>query len=101
MKNTIHHLRGLPIKERRHILHVSMIIASILVFGLWTMTLKHNLKSAETQIELERSARPFVEFGSQLAGSYNAVIEENANTISENTNDNVIQLKSTTENGQR
>ncbi|MFN4181194.1 MAG: hypothetical protein ACK4FA_00650 [Candidatus Paceibacteria bacterium] len=101
MKNTIHRLRNLPIKERRHILHVSMIVFSLLVFGLWTMTLKHNLKTAETQIELERSARPFVEFGSQLAGSYNAVIEDNAKSISENTGINVIQLKSTTENGQR
>ncbi|MFM7088942.1 MAG: hypothetical protein ACKOW9_05445, partial [Candidatus Paceibacterota bacterium] len=100
MRKTIHRLRDLPIKERRHILHMSMMVLSVIVFSLWTLTLKHNLKTAETQIELERSARPFVELGSQLAGSYNAVLNATENNPS-NITDNVIELKSTIENGQR
>ena len=93
-------LRDLPIKEKRHILHMSMMVLSVVVFSLWTLTLKHNLKNAETQIELERSARPFVELGSQLAGSYNAVVGATENNPT-NIANNVIELKSTIQNGQR
>lgn len=94
----IQSLRDLPIKDRRNILHFSMFVFGLIVFGLWTLTLKQNLQTAETQIELERSAKPFVNFGNQMAGTYNAI----TNQFSDGQGDqSVIELKSTIENGQR
>ncbi len=98
MINFVHKLRGLPIKERRNILHFSMIVLSLIVFGLWTLTLQHNLNSTEAQIQLQRSMKPFEDLSSQVAGTYDAFNESNEDNINQK---NIINLKSTIENGQR
>lgn len=101
MRKTVNKLRDLPIKERRTILHFSMIVFSFIVFGLWTMTLRYDFQSPETKIELEQSAKPFVEFGSQVAGSYSAFQESTSATDYGSSNtENVTELKSTLENGE-
>ncbi|MBS3904039.1 MAG: hypothetical protein KGZ39_08635 [Simkania sp.] len=77
-----------------------MIAFSFVVFGLWTLTLRYDFQSPETKIELQQSAKPFVEFGSQVAGSYSAFKESTTATDFGNTG-NVTELKSTLENGER
>lgn len=99
MRKTVDKLRGLPIKERRTLLHFSMIVCSLIVFGLWTLTLRYDFQSPETKAELEQSAQPFVEFGSQMAGTYNALKESN-NTGDLNDAGTVTELKSIFENGE-
>lgn len=100
MRKAINKLRDLPIKERRTVLHLSMIAFSFVVFGLWTLTLRYDFQSPETKIELEQSTRPFVEFGSQMAGSYNA-LKDSSEAGGFTYSDDVNQLKSTLENGEK
>lgn len=99
MKNTVDKLRRLPIKERRSLLHFAMICCSLIIFGLWTLTLRHDLQSPETQAKLRQSAEPFVDLGGQMAGSYNAFQSDNSSAEFSN---GINQLQSTIEdNAQR
>jgi hypothetical protein len=76
-----------------------MIVCCLIVFGLWTLTLSYDFRSPETRAELQQSAKPFVEFGSQVAGSYNAFKESNKTNI-QNSDGIVTELRSTLENGE-
>ncbi|OGI57618.1 hypothetical protein A3B85_02480 [Candidatus Nomurabacteria bacterium RIFCSPHIGHO2_02_FULL_37_13] len=59
MKKIIHHLRKQPEQVRRHILHISIIIAGIIMLSLWVYSLGENFSNADTQKKLEQNLKPF------------------------------------------
>jgi len=53
--NTIHKLRQRPEEERRHLLHIFMFIAVILLFVLWAFSLgAGNVKQKEAKVKQDR-----------------------------------------------
>ena len=59
MKKIIHHLRKQPEQVRRHILHISIIVAGIIMLSLWVYSLGENFSNADTQKKLEQNLKPF------------------------------------------
>jgi len=59
MKKIIHHLRKQPEEVRRHILHVTTVIAGIILLALWVYSLGTNLSNPETQAQVKEDLKPF------------------------------------------
>lgn len=59
MKKIIHHLRNRSEKDRRHVLHVFVFCAGVILIMLWIYSLGRNLTSPDTKAEISRDLEPF------------------------------------------
>ncbi len=71
MKKVIHHLRKQPEEVRRHVLHLSMIVITAIMFGLWILSLGKSLGNAETADKIKEDLKPFSELKEDLVERYN------------------------------
>lgn len=75
MRKIIHKLRQKPEEERRHILHILIIIAAIIMIILWSYSLGKSFSSPETKIKVKEDLKPFSVLKDSLVGGYNSVSE--------------------------
>lgn len=67
MKKIIHHIRKQPEEIRRHILHVLIIIAAIILLFFWVYSLGTNLGNPDTQKQIRQDLKPFSVLKDNLA----------------------------------
>lgn len=77
MKKMIRHIRRQPEETRRHLLHVLMIIAAIILFSLWVYSLGTNLSNQDMQAKVKNDLNPFSALKDNLIGGYNSISEPN------------------------
>jgi len=75
MRKIIHKLRQKPEEERRHILHILIIIAAIVMIILWTYSLGKSFTSPETKIKVRQDLKPFSVLKDNLVDGYKSVSE--------------------------
>ena len=76
MRKTIHKLRQRPEEERRHILHISIIIIAIIMILLWAYSLGRNLSQPEVKEKVKQDLQPFSVLKDNLSEGYKSVSEE-------------------------
>ncbi len=59
MKKILNHIRRQPEETRKTILHFLTVFFAVVLVFLWIFSLGSNLKSEETQIKIQESAKPF------------------------------------------
>lgn len=59
MKKLIHHLRRQPEEVRRHVLHIFMFAAIVVMILLWIFSLGRNLSNPDTQLKMKQDLKPF------------------------------------------
>ncbi|HPS21291.1 MAG TPA: hypothetical protein PLO44_00565 [Candidatus Paceibacterota bacterium] len=75
MRKTIHKLRQKPEEERRHILHISIIIIAIVMILLWAFSLGKNLSQPEVKEKVKQDLQPFSVLKDNLSEGYKSVSE--------------------------
>jgi hypothetical protein len=75
MRKTIHKLRQKPEEERRHILHITVIIIAIVMILLWAFSLGSRLSKPEVKVKTKRDVQPFSVLKDSLSGGYKSVSE--------------------------
>lgn len=75
MRKTIHKLRQKPKEERRHILHISIIIIAIVMILLWSFSLGKNLSQPEVKEKVKQDLQPFSVLKDNLSEGYKSVSE--------------------------
>jgi len=75
MRKIIHKLRQKPEEERRHILHILIIIAAIVMIILWSYSLGKSFTSPETKIKVKQDLKPFSVLKDNLVDGYKSVSE--------------------------
>ena len=66
MKKIIHHLRRQPEHIRRHLLHVVIILAGIILLSLWVYSLGTNFSSAAAEVKANQSSNVFSAFKNKI-----------------------------------
>lgn len=79
MKKIIHHLRRQPEEVRRHILHITIFIAAIVMIMLWIFTLGKSLSNPDTQTKIKQDLQPFSVLKDNIVGGYNNTLNTNSN----------------------
>jgi hypothetical protein len=75
MKKTIHKLRQRPEEERRHILHITIIIIAVVMILLWAFSLGSRLSQPEVKVKAKRDVQPFSVLKDNLSEGYKSVSE--------------------------
>ena len=78
-------MRNKPEKVKRHILHVSTVVAGVLLMFIWVYSLGTSLSSPEVAVKIDNDLKPFSALKSNLISGYQSFSESNTNT-SEQTN---------------
>ncbi len=73
MKKMILNLRNKPEHVRRHVLHVSTMIAGVILILLWIYSLGATLTSPETQAKVKNDLNPFSALKANLIGGYQSI----------------------------
>ena len=77
MRKIVHKLRARPEAERRHILHISIVIAGIVMVLLWTYSLGRSISAPETKVKVKQDLKPFSVLKDNLVGGYKSVSGNN------------------------
>lgn len=75
MRKIIHKLRSKPEKERREMLHLFIIIATIVMLILWGFSLEKNFNNQETKRRLKEDVKPFKVLKDNMVDGYNTIVE--------------------------
>ena len=73
MKKIIHHLRRQPEEVKRHILHVVMVIATVILLLLWFYSLGKTLTDSSTQAKVKNDLQPLSALKGNLIDGYNSI----------------------------
>ncbi len=73
MHKIIHHLRRLPERQKRNILHISTLIFAVLLLMIWVYGLGQNFSDTDTQIKMKESLKPFNSLKENIVGGYNSL----------------------------
>lgn len=77
MKKIIHNLRQQPEEVRRHILHILIFLAIIIMIILWVFSLGKNLSNPDTQIKIKQDLKPFSVLKDNLVDGYKSTSDNN------------------------
>lgn len=77
MKKIIHHLRRQPEHVRRHVLHVTTLVAGIILLFLWVYSLGTSLANPDTQAKINSDLKPLSALKDNLIGGYKSISESN------------------------
>ena len=75
MKKIIHHLRSQPEHIKRHVLHVTTLVAGIILLFVWVYSLGTNISNPETQAKVSNDLKPFSALKDNLVGGYKSITE--------------------------
>jgi len=70
MRKIIHHLKRQPEETRRHVLHIVVFIAGIILLLLWIYSLRVSLSDSDTQIKARQDLAPFSGLKDDIVGGY-------------------------------
>ena len=76
MKKVIHHIRNIRSKseeDRRHILHITIVIAGIIMVLLWTFSLGRTITNPDTKTKIKQDLKPFSALQKDVVGSFNGI----------------------------
>ncbi len=75
MRKIIHHIRRQPEHIKIHILHISTVIAGVLLVMLWVYSLGTNFRDTETetQAKIRQEASPISALKDNIIGGYNSI----------------------------
>ncbi|MBI3305948.1 hypothetical protein HYZ82_02310 [Candidatus Nomurabacteria bacterium] len=73
MKRIIHNLRRQPEHIRRHVLHVSTMVAGVILLVLWIYSLGTNFSNPDTQTKINNDLKPFSALKDNLVGGYQSL----------------------------
>jgi len=59
MKKIIHHIRKQSKEDRRHILHILIFCAAVILILLWVYSLGATLSDSDARAEISEDLRPF------------------------------------------
>ena len=77
MKKIIHNIRRQPEEVRRHVLHLLIFLAALVMIILWVFSLEKSLTNSDTQVKMKQDLQPFNTLKDNLVGGDN-----NSNTNS-------------------
>ncbi|OGI93835.1 hypothetical protein A3A03_01670 [Candidatus Nomurabacteria bacterium RIFCSPLOWO2_01_FULL_40_18] len=80
MKKIIYNLRRQPEAVRRHILHVSTIVAGVILVLLWIYSLGTGLANPDTQTKINNDLKPLNALKANLIGGYQSITESKTDT---------------------
>ena len=75
MKRIIHKLRSHSEENRRHILHIFIVIISIIMILLWIYSLGRSISNPDTKIKIKQDLQPFSTLKDNLVDGYKSVSE--------------------------
>ena len=78
MKKIIHHMRSQSEETRRHILHVSTMVAAIVLVLLWIYSLGTNFTNPDNEAKLSDDLKPFSALKSNIIGGYQSLSQPSA-----------------------
>ncbi len=67
MRRIIHNIRRQPEQIKRHILHVSVIVAGVLLFSIWVHSLGGSFDSKVAENDLQKNVEPLSVLKNNLA----------------------------------
>ena len=67
MKKIIHHIRRQPETVKRHILHVTVLIAGVLLFFVWVYSLCQNFNDTAQKSNIKEELAPLSVLKNNLA----------------------------------
>ena len=70
MKKIIHHLRKQPEHYRRHVLHVVVFAATVILVFIWIYTLGLNFTNENTQVKLSKDLEPISVIKDNIVNGY-------------------------------
>ena len=79
MRKIIHKLRKHSEEDRRHILHIAIVIIGIIMILLWTYSLGRSIANPDTKIKMKQDLQPFSVLKDNLVGGYKSVSGQNPN----------------------
>lgn len=80
MKKIIHHIRRQPEEVKRHILHLLVIVAAIILILLWIYSLGTSLANPDTQTKVNNDLKPFATLKNNLIGGFQSIANPDLNT---------------------
>jgi uncharacterized protein (UPF0333 family) len=78
MKKLIRRLRNRPEEERRHLLHLSIIILAIILIFFWVLSLGRNLANKNTKGEMKQNLQSFSDLKNNLVDQYKNISGQNS-----------------------
>jgi uncharacterized membrane protein len=79
MKKIIHHLRRQPEEIRRHILHIFIIGAAVILLFFWVYSLGTSLANPDTQTQMSNDLKPFSALKDNMVNGYKSISEPQVN----------------------
>lgn len=73
MRKIIHNIRRQPEHVKEHILHISTVVAGIVLVMLWIYSLGTNLRDTDTQAKIKQEASPISAFKDNIIDGYNSI----------------------------
>ena len=68
MRKIIHHLRKQPEETRRHLLHLLIFVAAIIMIMLWVFSLSRSFSNPDNQIKMKQDLQPFSTLKDNITG---------------------------------
>jgi hypothetical protein len=75
MKKIINNLRQQPEEVRKHVLHVTTFVVTVLLFFVWVFTLGRTLSSAENKANMQTELEPISTMTDNFINGYNSLVE--------------------------
>jgi hypothetical protein len=73
MRKIIHHLRRQPEHVRRHVLHISTIIAGVILILLWVYSLGANFNNPDIEAKMSNDLEPLSALKDNIVGGYQSL----------------------------
>ncbi len=77
MRKLIHHLRKQSEEVRRHILHILIILAAVIMIILWIFSLEKSLTNPDTQVKIKQDLEPFSVLKDNIVDGYKSTSDIN------------------------
>ncbi len=77
MKKIIHHIRKQPEETRRHILHITIVVAGVILLFLWVYSLGASFADEDARTRTENDLKPFSALKSNIIDGYEVILEPN------------------------
>jgi len=78
MRKLIHHLRRQPEEVRRHVLHILIFVAAIIMIILWVFSLGKSLANPDTQEKIKQDLKPFSVLKDNIVDGYKSTSDTNS-----------------------
>ena len=82
MKKISHHIKRIrekPEEERRHILHLLIMVLGVIVILLWIYSLGKSVSNPDTKIKIKKDLQPFSVLKDNIVDGYKGVSTQNSN----------------------